>query len=93
MSLEERMQLRELMAKEHNVKLGHHYSEPETAVLLGRNVSSLKRAREAGVLKRGKHFISLGPRGIRYVGYQIVDMLAFGIEGEEWDAEEARAQS
>ena len=85
MTFEEKMQMREWMAKEKGFKLGSHYSEAQAAAFLGRNLSTLRRQREAGRIKPGIHYIDLGERGKRFGGWQIADMLLGGLNGPEDD--------
>lgn len=81
---DEKMKMREWIASEHGFQLGKPYGEPEAAAILKRNLSTLKRQREAGTLIPGIHYTDGGERGIRYVGYQLADILLFGIRGVPW---------
>lgn len=63
------------------LKLGETYEETYASRFLRRSTSTLKRQRLSGELKPGVHYTYGGKRGILYVGYQIADILAFGIGG------------
>src|SRR6266850_325350 len=70
-----REKLREKIAAEHGILLYKRYSEKVAAEAIGLDYSTLKRKRRAGLLP----FVDMGSGSVRYMGYQIADIIAFGV--------------
>lgn len=60
------------------LKPGENYSEQAASLFLELSFDKLRRARQAGELIPGTHYLWLGPRGIRYAGWQILEMRRTG---------------
>jgi predicted site-specific integrase-resolvase len=70
--------VREAIAKEYGISLYRQYGEEQAAHIVNIDKSTLKRWRRNGRTP----FIALGPRKIRYFGYQIADMLIKGVKDD-----------
>ena len=70
---------RENIARERGFALYREYGEEQAASFIGCDLTTLKRWRRAGKVKA----VVKGERHIRYLGFQIADILLFGVkEGE-----------
>lgn len=74
-----REKLREKVAAEHGFLLYKRYSEKIAAEAIGLDYSTLKRKRRAGLLP----FVDMGSGSVGYMGYQIADIIAFGVNAKE----------
>ena len=73
--VDERQELRVAVAAENGITLYRQYGEPEAAHFLGIDVSTLKRWRRAKLVP----YVPYGERGVRYMGFMIVDILTGGV--------------
>lgn len=74
----QREKLREKIAEVHGILLYKRYSEKAAAVAIGLDYSTLKRKRRAGLLP----FVNMGSGSVGYMGYQIADIIAFGVNAK-----------
>ena len=78
---EHRERIREKVAAEHGFQLYKRYSEKQAADAIGWDYSTLKRKRRAGIVP----FVDMGAGSVGYMGYQIADIIVFGIKArEQW---------
>jgi hypothetical protein len=78
---DEKERLREKVAAEHGIQLYRRYGERQAAETIGWNYATLKRKRRAGLVP----FVDLGGGSVGYMGYQIADIIAFGVKAREVD--------
>jgi hypothetical protein len=76
---DQRERLREKVAAEHRFQLYKRYSERSAAERISVDYSTLKRKRRAGLVP----FVDLGGGSIAYMGYQIADIILFGVKATE----------
>jgi transposase-like protein len=69
---------REAVAKAYGFQLYHQYGEEEAAHFLRKDHSTLKRWRRKGMVR----FVNMGDRGVRYLGFDIADMILKGVNRE-----------
>ncbi|MET4294691.1 hypothetical protein ABIB06_006524 [Bradyrhizobium sp. LB8.2] len=69
--------MRDNIALANGFQLYLFYSEKETAGFLKRDVSTLKRWRRAGMFKN-KFPTKSGEDGVRYLGFNIADLIIYG---------------
>jgi hypothetical protein len=74
MTNEERQQMRAAIAEENGFALYRQYNEESAAAFLKIDVSTLKRWRRAKKVE----YVAMGDRGVRYMGYQIADIISDG---------------
>ncbi len=74
---DEHQMLREKVALENGFSLYKLYSEKQAAAFWGRDISTLKRHRRAGVFKN-KFPTAHGTDGVRYLGIYIADLIIWG---------------
>ncbi|WP_081278554.1 hypothetical protein [Rhizobium phaseoli] len=68
--------MREAIAKEYGFSLFRQYPEKQTAHILSKDISTLKRWRKKGKVK----FVRMGDREVAYLGINIADMLIKGVK-------------
>lgn len=74
MTPEEKQAMREAVAVEYGIAMYRQYNEDAAAHFLGVDVSTMKRRRRKGLVP----FVPMGERSVKYLGYQICDMILFG---------------
>src|SRR6516225_2878837 len=77
--MDEREQLREKVAVEHGIQLYRRYGERQAAEAIGWNYATLKRKRRVGLIP----FVDLGGGSVGYMGYQIADIITFGVKARD----------
>jgi hypothetical protein len=78
MHRDERERLRQNVATESNFQLYRSYSERDAAERIGWDYSTLKRKRRAGLVP----FVDRGGGSVAYMGYQIADIMLFGVKAK-----------
>jgi hypothetical protein len=76
---DEKERLREKVAAEHGIQLYRRYGERQAAETIGWNYATLKRKRRAGLVP----FVDLGGGSVGYMGYQIADIIAYGVKAKD----------
>lgn len=71
--------MREAIANEYGFSLYRQYAEKEVCSFLQKDISTLKRWRAKGLVE----FIRMGPKHIRYFGYQVADILIMGVQEKD----------
>jgi hypothetical protein len=78
-----REMLREKVAAQHGFQLYKRYSEKDAARQIGFDYSTLKRKRRANLVP----FVDVGGGSVGYMGYQIADIILFGVKAKEpWES-------
>jgi len=78
---DEKERVRERVAAEHGIQLYRRYGERQAAETIGWNYATLKRKRRAGLVP----FVDLGGGSVGYMGYQIADIIAYGVKARAVD--------
>jgi hypothetical protein len=76
---DEKERVRERVAAEHGIQLYRRYGERQAAEAIGWNYATLKRKRRAGLVP----FVDLGGGSVGYMGYQIADIIAYGVKATD----------
>lgn len=71
--------LREKIAAEHNIALYRRYYEKQAAAILSVDYTTGTRKRRAGLWP----YVDLGGGSVAYMGYQLADIIAFGVKAKD----------
>jgi hypothetical protein len=77
--MDEKEKVREKVSAEHGIQLYRRYGERQAAEAIGWDYATLKRKRRAGLVP----FVDLGGGSVGYMGYQIADIIVFGVKARD----------